>query len=174
MIDKIKERKAEIESMSVDLPKGIGDMIDFRMIYRVKGQQKLFSPKIDQNKSGMIPMYEYLNENNKIVVPFKDLVCIGKKSFLTNELERKTNPCGEKKAPVTFKSLHISEIFNILNEHFIDEDACFLDNVKELNSLEIRDHEKDMICKWYNEIKNKIITIERLEALKNQENVKIH
>lgn len=147
-MSEIKEIKDNIESMSVDLPKGIGDMIDFRLIYRVKGQNKLFSPKIDKNKSGIIPMFEYLNEKNKIVVPFKDLVCIGN----------------------YVKGVSMAQIFNELNNYFIDNDASFIYRVKNLNKLNLRPYEEEQIIKWYNEIKNKIILIERLEALKEQEN----
>lgn len=132
--------------MSVDLPKGIGDMIDFRLIYRVKGQNKLFSPKIDKNKSGIIPMFEYLNEKNKIVVPFKDLVCIGN----------------------YVKGVSMAEMFNSLNNEFIDEDANTKNNP--LSSFNLKTYQKEQIIEWYNEIKNKIILIERLEALKEQEN----
>ena len=142
----IKEIKDNIESMSVDLPKGIGDMIDFRLIYRVKGQSKLFSPKIDKNKSGIIPMFEYLNEKNKIVVPFKDLVCIGN----------------------YVKGVSMAEMFNSLNNEFIDEDANTKNNP--LSSFNLKTYQKEQIIEWYNEIKNKIILIERLEALKEQEN----
>lgn len=142
----IKEIKDNIESMSVDLPKGIGDMIDFRLIYRVKGQSKLFSPKIDKNKSGIIPMFEYLNEKNKIVVPFKDLVCIGN----------------------YVKGVSMAEMFNSLNNEFIDEDANTKNNP--LSSFNLKAYQKEQIIEWYNEIKNKIILIERLEALKEQEN----
>lgn len=142
----IKEIKDNIESMSVDLPKGIGDMIDFRFIYRVKGQSKLFSPKIDKNKSGIIPMFEYLNEKNKIVVPFKDLVCIGN----------------------YVKGVSMAEMFNSLNNEFIDEDANTKNNP--LSSFNLKTYQKEQIIEWYNEIKNKIILIERLEALKEQEN----
>ena len=146
MSEKLKEIKEKIESMSVDQPRGIGDMIDFRLIYRVKGQKKLFSPKIDQNKSGMIPMYEYLNEKNKIVVPFKDLVSIGN----------------------YIKGFSMAEMFNALNNEFIDEDATTESNP--LSAFNLTIYQKDKILGWYNEVKNKIITIERLEALKNQEN----
>lgn len=146
-MSEIKEIKDKIESMSVDLPKGIGDMIDFRLIYRVKGQNKLFSPKIDKNKSGIIPMCEYLNERNKIVVPFKDLVCIGN----------------------YVKGVSMAEIFNELNNYFIDEDALFIYGVENLNKLNLKQYQINNILKWYNEIKNKILTIERLEALKEQE-----
>ena len=145
-MSEIKEIKDNIESMSVDLPKGIGDMIDFRLIYRVKGQSKLFSPKIDKNKSGMIPMFEYLNEKNKIVVPFKDLVCIGN----------------------YVKGVSMAEMFNSLNNEFIDEDANTKNNP--LSSFNLKAYQKEQIIEWYNEIKNKIILIERLEALKEQEN----
>ena len=145
-MSEIKEIKDNIESMSVDLPKGIGDMIDFRLIYRVKGQSKLFSPKIDKNKSGIIPMFEYLNEKNKIVVPFKDLVCIGN----------------------YVKGVSMAEMFNSLNNEFIDEDANTKNNP--LSSFNLKTYQKEQIIEWYNEIKNKIILIERLEALKEQEN----
>ena len=146
-MSEIKEVKDKIESMSVDLPKGIGDMIDFRLIYRVKGQNKLFSPKIDKNKAGVIPMYEYLNERNKIVVPFKDLICIGN----------------------YVKGVSMAEIFNELNNYFIDEDALFIYGVENLNKLNLKQYQINNILKWYNEIKNKILIIERLEALKEQE-----
>ena len=145
-MSEIKEIKDNIESMSVDLPKGIGDMIDFRLIYRVKGKSKLFSPKIDKNKSGIIPMFEYLNEKNKIVVPFKDLVCIGN----------------------YVKGVSMAEMFNSLNNEFIDEDANTKNNP--LSSFNLKTYQKEQIIEWYNEIKNKIILIERLEALKEQEN----
>ena len=145
-MSEIEEIKDNIESMSIDLPKGIGDMIDFRLIYRVKGQSKLFSPKIDKNKSGIIPMFEYLNEKNKIVVPFKDLVCIGN----------------------YVKGVSMAEMFNSLNNEFIDEDANTKNNP--LSSFNLKAYQKEQIIEWYNEIKNKIILIERLEALKEQEN----
>ena len=145
-MSEIEEIKDNIESMSIDLPKGIGDMIDFRLIYRVKGQSKLFSPKIDKNKSGIIPMFEYLNEKNKIVVPFKDLVCIGN----------------------YVKGVSMAEMFNSLNNEFIDEDANTKNNP--LSSFNLKTYQKEQIIEWYNEIKNKIILIERLEALKEQEN----
>jgi len=147
-MSEIKEIKDKIESMSVDLQKGIGDMIDFRLIYRVKGQNKLFSPKVDKNKAGIIPMYEYLNERNKIVVPFKDLICVGN----------------------YVKGVSMAYIFNELNKYFIDEDALFIYGVENLNKLELKPYQVTQICNWYNEIKNKILTIERLEALKEQEN----
>ena len=109
--------------MSIDLPKGIGDMIDFRLIYRVKGQSKLFSPKIDKNKSGIIPMFEYLNEKNKIVVPFKDLVCIGN----------------------YVKGVSMAEMFNSLNNEFIDEDANTKNNP--LSSFNLKAYQKEQIIK---------------------------
>ena len=146
----IKEIKQEIEKMSIDAPQGIGDMIDFTLIYRVKGQKKLFSPKIDKNKSGMIPMFEYLNKKNKIVVPFSDLVSVGN----------------------YVKGVEMSDIFNELNSYFIDEDALFIYGITNLNELNLKQYQIDNILKWYNEIKNKILTIERLEALKEQENEK--
>ena len=145
-MSEIKEIKDNIESMSVDLPKGIGDMIDFRLIYRVKGQSKLFSPKIDKNKSGIIPMFEYLNYKNKIVVPFDSLVCVGN----------------------YVKGVSMAEMFNSLNNEFIDEDANTKNNP--LSSFNLKAYQKEQIIEWYNEIKNKIILIERLEALKEQEN----
>tara|TARA_R110002012_G_scaffold271164_3_gene456363 strand:- start:7001 stop:7453 length:453 start_codon:yes stop_codon:yes gene_type:complete len=145
-MSEIKEIKSKIESMSVDLPKGIGDMIDFRLIYRVKGQSKLFSPKIDKNKSGIIPMFEYLNYKNKIVVPFDSLVCVGN----------------------YVKGVSMAEMFNSLNNEFIDEDANTKNNP--LSSFNLKAYQKEQIIEWYNEIKNKIILIERLEALKEQEN----
>ena len=145
-MSEIEEIKDNIESMSVDLPKGIGDMIDFRLIYRVKGQSKLFSPKIDKNKSGIIPMFEYLNYKNKIVVPFDSLVCVGN----------------------YVKGVSMAEMFNSLNNEFIDEDANTKNNP--LSSFNLKAYQKEQIIEWYNEIKNKIILIERLEALKEQEN----
>ena len=145
-MSEIEEIKDNIESMSIDLPKGIGDMIDFRLIYRVKGQSKLFSPKIDKNKSGIIPMFEYLNYKNKIVVPFDSLVCVGN----------------------YVKGVSMAEMFNSLNNEFIDEDANTKNNP--LSSFNLKAYQKEQIIEWYNEIKNKIILIERLEALKEQEN----
>ena len=118
-MSEIEEIKDNIESMSIDLPKGIGDMIDFRLIYRVKGQSKLFSPKIDKNKSGIIPMSEYLNEKNKIIGPFKDLGCI----------------CNY------VKGVSMAEMFNSLNNEFIDEDGNTKNNP--LSSFNLKAYQKE-------------------------------
>jgi len=170
----LKEVKEKIESMSVDekTPDGIGDMINFKQIFRLKGYQKVWTPVSEVNKSGMIGFAEWLNKTNKKTVHKRDVIRLADFWFNTIKLD-------EEKKTVE-KQIHISEVFNNLNAHFIDEDIVFNDYemTSELMLIMCPDYDGNafkpyhakQVVKWYNEIKNKILTIERLEALKNQEN----
>lgn len=149
--------------------KGIGDMIDFSILYAIKGRGLIWTSKNGHvNKSGMILMTEILNPSNKALVKRDDLVCLGHYYFATTETE-------VFNGTERIKHLHINQVFNNLNAHFIDVDVNSDTYKDELMSVmcpnfdpaEFKPYHMEKVVKWYNEIKNKIIAVEVAAKLKN-------
>ena len=193
---KIDETKKEIERRSVEKPeaRGIGDMINFKQIFRLKGHQKVWTPMTEINKSGMITFAEWLNKVNVKTVHKDVCIRLGDYWFATTEMETIKIPIEKPEGKVIpkqdepefkeierLKRLHLTDVFNNLNAEFIDADVEYNEKnpmiVAELMEVmcpnydigEFKPYHAKQVVKWYNEIKNKIIIIERIEELKNQD-----
>ncbi len=158
--EKIKEVKSKIESMSVDAqPKGLGDMIDFSRLFRVKEIQGIWIPSSKAHKSGMISVTSFKSENIKKVVKRDSLIPLISYNFLTLD----NDVVGETIV------LTIHEVFNNLNNHFIDVDIDSSKHIRKLMGVMVpnydpnyfKEYHAKQVLKWYHIIKNKIINIEK-------------
>lgn len=153
--EELKKVKDKIEGMSVDnQPKGLGDLIDFTRLFRVKEIDGIWMPISKVRKSGMILMRSFQYDNVKKMVKKDKLIPIMKYYFYTLDHN---------------KTITIQEVFNNLNTHFIDVDIDSSKHFDKLMSLMVPNYDPDkfkdyharLILGWYKVIKNKIINIEK-------------
>ena len=164
--EKLKEVKDKIEGMSVDSqPKGLGDMIDFSRLFRVKEIQGIWIPTSKVHKSGMISVTNFEYENIKKVVKRDSLIPLIKHHFLTVN----DDPTGST------ISITIQEVFNNLNNHFIDVDIDSSKHIDKLMAVMAPDYDPNhfkeyhakQVLNWYHIIKNKIINIEKKQHVES-------
>jgi hypothetical protein len=180
----LKEIKEHIEKNSfTPEPKGIGDMIDFNNLYRLKGHEKIWSPVSDVHKSGMVTFVEWLTKGHKKTVHKDAVIKLGHYFFATTEFEPVLDEDGNEqldkkgKTIERLKRLHISDILNNLNAHFVDVNVDDSTHIFELMEVmcpnfdrdEFKPYHAKQVVKWYNEIKNKILLAEKIEKLKAEE-----
>lgn len=160
--EELKKVKDKIEGMSVDnQPKGLGDLIDFSRLFRVKGTEGLWFPvqinkkgSIHIHKMGMVLFGSFEHDGTKRMVKKENIVPIMKYYFYTLDHN---------------KTVTIQEVFNNLNTHFIDVDIDSSKHFDKLMSLMVPNYDPDkfkdyharLILGWYKVIKNKIINIEK-------------
>lgn len=164
--DKLKQVKDQIESMSVEnQPQGIGDLIDFSQLFRVKGIDGIWIPTSKAHKSGMISVTSFEYENIKKIVKRDNLISLLQYNFYSLN----NDPTG---SPI---SITIQEVFNNLNNHFIDVDIDSSKHIDKLMSVMVpnyspehfREYHAKQVLKWYHIIKNKVINIEKKQHVKS-------
>lgn len=163
--------------------KGIGDMINFTELFRLKGHSLVWTPISQVHRSGMITFAEWLNPTNKKTIQQDEIIRLSDYWFATKTMEAILDEKGEEQFDKKgdrierIKRLHISAVFNNLNAHFIDVDVDDSKHVEELMSVMVPNYDENefkpyhvkKVILWYNEIKNKIIAAEKLAEIKKQE-----
>ena len=128
----------------------IGERIEFKDLFRVKGKQGLFTINSTVNKSGMISMLGFADKTIKHTVAATKLICLWQLQFETQTRV----PLDIEQVFINYEKYLETGGYSYIDFNTADEIMAAM--VPDYDECAFKPYHAEKVRKWYNEIKEVI------------------